>query len=479
VRDGKEAEAKKMLEDQEPYDLGVVKDILRYINAGGGSEYLKKSIRFVQHFESHLQAAAFQEIYQIVQLKDQTTEPEMLLLQKKIRELEEPGTDWDELKKQVDADCRKIISRIVKGIEQKDYSITNYIAESIDSALLYDNMATIVRDFSNGTLENTVLLVGFSRNLPQIPNYCLMTNAILKELEKYKVLELEQGMQLWAHAKYQIEEQPNWHTLNASDKKLCTDAIEKLSLNKEKFFRHFQRHIESSDKLKIKDFYLSNWHFDSIVREFVSFYFNSDVGRTQNLLAAAEAIPPAGPVVRALSQLHEEMARSGHLNSFEEFRLFNLVKRYLSVSVNTSISVELKNRKAFAELKGKAPAWLQELLWPSGSSRFIISNKFTRKQLFVSASNNKVLKWISEQENNDTDNECGWKVRVDPETSLVSFSRSSGLYLGLENKELILTALDSQFMISADDERYAKLFNIQGFCIFYFLLAINYDTLCS
>ena len=77
VRDVKETEAKKMLEDHEPYDLSVAKEILRYINAGGGSDYLKESIEFVQHFDLCLQADAFKEINRIVKLKDQTAEPEI------------------------------------------------------------------------------------------------------------------------------------------------------------------------------------------------------------------------------------------------------------------------------------------------------------------------------------------------------------------------------------------------------------------
>jgi hypothetical protein len=450
VRDGKKAEAKKMLEDHEPYDLSVAKEILKYINAGSGSDYLKESIDFVQHFDHRLQADAFKEIYKIIKLKDQTADPEMLLLQRKIKGLKGPGSAMDEIKKQVDDDCRMIISRIVKGIVEKDYSISIYVEKELD--LLDENMATIVQEFSTGSLENTLLLIQYSIKLPYIENSCFLIDALLKELEKRELLDSMQAMHLWAHAKRTKEEEPNWPFEAASVRKLCTDALEKLSLNKEKFFQYYQEYVGDSDKQKIRDLHLSNLHLKSIVRDFVSFYYNGEVGRTQNLLAAANAITKYLTVGRILSQLHEEMAKSDQLKSFEAFRLFNEVKRFMSFISNFN-SLRPDTKKPFEDLKEKAPAWVRQLLWPGGRLRFIITNKFTKNHLI--ASEDKVFKWTNGAE-------CGWRVSVDPETSLLSFSLSSGLKLGLENKEAIVSALGSQFMISADDGLHITLHNNKG-----------------
>jgi hypothetical protein len=217
-----------------------VEEMLKLVYVGAETKNLEKAIDFVKIFDSCHQSGAYKALYEDIKFKNHTEEPEMLLLQRNIRQLEEPGSILEGTKEQVDEDCRKLISRIVKGIKEKDYSISIYVADELDSALLNDNMATIVQEFSTGSLENTLLLIQYSWGLPYIPNSCFLIDALLKELEKRELLDSMQAMHLWAHAKYTKEETPNWAKVAASAKKLCTDAIEKLALNK-KFFRHYQK----------------------------------------------------------------------------------------------------------------------------------------------------------------------------------------------------------------------------------------------
>jgi hypothetical protein len=419
---------------------------------------LKYAIEFVDRFDTKLKPNVSKVLYEEIILKNLNGAPEMLLLQKKIRQLEDSETILKDTKERVDADCRKIISRIVKGIGEKDYSISRYIAKSIDPILLDDNMATIVREFSTGTLDNTLLLIQYSQGLRYIYIACTIYDAVLDQLEKRQLLKSEQAMQLWAHAKYIKEETANYTSVTPMHHKVCTIAFEKLSLNKEHFFRHYQKYVENSDKQKIIDLHKSNVHLQSIVRDFVSFYYNGDVGRTKNLLAAAHAITYYFSVGRILSQLHQKMAKNDQLNSFEAFRLFNEVKRRMGSSNFKPIKPAKKI--TFEQLKELAPAWVRQLLWPKVPSKFIIVNKFTKKQLLVSESDKRLLNWTSEQDNNGA--ECGWWVTIDLETSLVTFSLSSGLKLGLENKEAILSNMTSNFMISAEDEQHVMIFKSKG-----------------
>jgi hypothetical protein len=165
-----------------------VEEMLKLVYVGTDTKNLKKAIDFVQFFDSSHQAQAYSTLYEDVKLKKHTTEPEMLLLQKKIRQLVVQGADLQELTIQVDADCQKIISRILKGIKEKDYSISDYVAKKLDYALLNENMATIVQEFSTGSLENTLLLIEYSIKLPFISNRCYLIDALLKELEKRQLL---------------------------------------------------------------------------------------------------------------------------------------------------------------------------------------------------------------------------------------------------------------------------------------------------
>jgi hypothetical protein len=344
---------------------------------------IKKAIEFVDRLDAALKPEAYKVLYEYINLKNLTGEPEMLLLQRNIRQLENPRILLQETNKKVNADCKKMISRIVKGIEEKDYSISIYVIKELGYALLNENMATIVQEFSTGSLENTPLLIQYSQGLPYISNHCFLIDALLKELEKRQLLDSMQAMHLWALAKYTKEEEAYWPNVAASTQMLCTDALEKLSLNKEKFFQHYQNYVEDSDKQKIKDLHLSNWLLYSIVRDFVSFYFNGEVGRTQNLLAAANAMPDYGAIGRILSQLHEEMAKSDQLKSFEAFRLFNQVKRTMSFS-NFNL-LEPYEKKPFEELKEKAPAWARQLLWLHNLSDISLKNRFhNTKQLAAS-----------------------------------------------------------------------------------------------
>jgi hypothetical protein len=437
--------------------IGNVEEMLKLVYVGTDTKNLKKAINFVQIFDSCHRAQAFNALYDDIKFKNHTKEPEMLLLQKKIRQFTEPGTVLVQIMKQVDADCNKIISRIVKGIKQKDYSISIYIANKLDNSLMDDNIGTIVQDFFTGTLDNFLLLIEYqySLALPNNSNQCFMINALLKELEKRKLMDSQQGMHLWAHSKRLYEEMGSPRpSARYYMHQLCAGAIEKLSVNKEKFFGHYQRYVENPNKRLIRDLHKIDRHLCSIVDEFVSFYYNGDVGRAQNLLTTANAGLNYITTGRILSQLHEEMSKNNKLNSHEAFASFIIVKRYMDFSNFNSL--DAKTKKPFEQLKDKAPACVRQLLWPKTTTEFQVVNKFFDATLSVQEDNNNVVCFDSaDKRSNQT-----WKITIHETTSLLTLThKQQSLQLGTgSNFSTCLAKTGVDWMVKAVDEQHFKIF---------------------
>lgn len=437
-----------------------VEEMLKLVYVGTGTENIKKAIDFVQIFDSCHHAQAYKALYDDVKFKNHTEEPEMLLLQKKIRQDQMMGP-MDETKKLVDADCCKIISRIVKGIQQEDYSISLYINKTIDESVLDDNIATIVREFFTGTLESCVLLLQYSQQLCYFSNRCFVIDALLKELEKQQLLNSEQAMHLWAHANFTTED-TNWTRVKASTKKLCTDALEKLSPNKQHhFFKHYQKYIDFPSKQVIRDLHFSNPHLCSIVHDFAIFYYNGNVVKTQNLLEAANAMPHYLASGSILSVMHKKMAQSDQLDTFETFRLFNIVKCKMSLSNYDSIRADQK--KPLEQLKENASACVHQLLWPEGASasEFQLVNKFYNATLSVHQDNSVVCFDSRDKRSNQT-----WKITIDEETSMLTLTHvQKSLQLGTRNNLPCLVQTGVVWRVKVVDQDYLKIFcGINGKC---------------
>jgi hypothetical protein len=470
---------KEML--QRNFSSGViirnVEEMLKLVYLGSSTENLKKAINFVQIFDSCLQSQAYRALYEDVKFKKHTEKPEMLLLQNRLRLLVEPARGLDTTIKQVDDNCRKIISRIVRGIKQKDYSISIYIVNSIELAILDDNMATIVQEFYTGTLENTLQLIQYSTNLPHIQNKCFMVDALLKELEKRNLLDSIQAMHLWAHAKDAQDAFPNWPATEAIAKELCNSAIEIFSLNKKQLFRHYQKYVDDPDKKKIHNLHQSNWHLESIVREFVSNYHYGEVERAKNLLAVVEAIIGFYyPLILILSQLHEEMAIRHQGNSFEAFRIFNQVKRFIGVIQPRFIRTSTE----FANLKEKTPACVRQLLWPEGTAEFQVVNKFFNATLSVQENYSVVCFDSSDKRSGQT-----WSIAVDDVTSLMTLTHAQNrLVLGTKSgtSSLCLAWAGTKWMVKTHDHEFFKIYcSTAGmyFCFFLVFLHDKYLNLIS
>jgi hypothetical protein len=433
------------------------KKMLKLVYAGFNHRKLIKAIDFVRVIDSRQQAQAYNELYKDIKVKKHFEEPEMLLLQKRIRELEAPGTVLNKTKTLVDAHCKTIISSIVQGIEKRDYSISRYIAKKLKNELFEENIGTIVETFYNGTLDNILLLIQYSMKLPFIQNCCICIITVFKELEKRNLLDTDQGMHLWAYAKFVKEKTGNWTSMNPNAQKFCTDAIDKLSLHKEKFFGYYQECVENSEMHKIRDLHGSNLPLMAMVRDFVSFYYNGEVGRTQNLLKTSFSIPNYDTVGRILSQLHEEIAKNNQLNSFEAFRLFNAVKREMSSTNFNILPADLK--KLYKWLKEKAPPCVRQLLWleNNDAAEFQLVNKSVNATLSVQIDKYNVICFALGDKRSNLQT---WKITVNQDTSMLTLlHKKNGLELGTGNRfSPCLVHIKEEWMVKAVDENHLKIY---------------------
>jgi hypothetical protein len=103
-------------------------------------------------------------------------------------------------------------------------------------------------------VENTLLLIEYSRGLPRVENCCYLISAVMSALAFRNLLDSEQSPPaLVAYAKYLKEEDHKWRDVRPDVQKLCTDALEQLQdTHKANMFLHYQKYFFDKDKLKIK-----------------------------------------------------------------------------------------------------------------------------------------------------------------------------------------------------------------------------------
>lgn len=360
---------------------------------------LKNAILFAYSVDTNLKAEVYKVLYDNIKLYNLTSAPEILLLQKSIDKMQASGLLLEyysliTIKMQVDADCSKIIEEIVEGIKKKDYSISIYITESVDRRILAYNMLKIAGRFATGSLENTLQLIEYSIKMSYIPNQCFVIDALFTVLKKRNLLDTEQAMHLWAHAKYTSEESTNFTSIETSTQELCTDAVKTLSPYNKTLYQFYQRYVEGPDKPKLRDLHTRNPHLFAIVSDFVLFYYKGDGGRLQILLKAANTILYFLPVGRYYSQLHLEMYKWNLLNSFDAFTLYSHVKRQMSLSKYNSLQPSTK--KPYEQLKNDASECVRQLLWPK-SNRFFIISRYNNKRLTTNTSQARYFNFRSLQ----------------------------------------------------------------------------------
>jgi hypothetical protein len=289
--------------------VGLVQEILVFV--GDELDSLTSAIKWAGRLDVPLKLRAYEALYEQFKFKNFTEQPEVLLLWKIFKDL--PFGIEESVRKQVNADRDRIIERVVEGVQKKDYPLSWRI-QKIDPSpkkdvFLNGIVIAVVAKFKLLNVENTLLLVEYSRGLPRVENSCYLISALMSALAFRNLLHSEQSLQLWSHAKYLKEEEPKWKDVQPDVQKLCTDALDQLQdKHKANMFMHYQKYFFDKDKLKIKKLHEQNWHLQSIVAEFVTWYFKKDeLSRVQTLLSAATASSLIDVIQRIFTQLHLEM----------------------------------------------------------------------------------------------------------------------------------------------------------------------------
>jgi hypothetical protein len=400
-------------------------------------------------------------LYEDVWFKGHTEMPEMLLLQKNMSQI---LAGESETMKQLDEDCDKIVERIVEGVKTEDYELCTKINKSFGSRILNGKMASIVaKVHSAGTLEDTLLLIKFSQQVHWISNSCVLIQALFEVLKAKNLLKTIHSMQLWAHSRG-VEGQSNFLNVDASDREKCTSTCMELDKNKKLYFEIYQGYLENLDEEKIRALHKSNWHLESIMSEFLDYYYDGDLEKALFLLSAAKNGCYYLTRFQILNSLYKRMGYFDQLGTFEAFRIFTRVKHNLNCS-----PIDVLSKQEFQKLQAKAPTCLRLLLWPEpAGAKFRLINKFFDCPLVSSDSN--VFCCLPKNQKDDQ----LWSAEIDPSTGLTSFKMQGkrmcfSFLTGKSTDDVGPTEDVTEWKIKAVDEHHIKLY-FDGNSLFYFIV---------
>jgi hypothetical protein len=267
LRDSQEAQLlrEEVEEPNIPKDGGVPLDVLQTMLVG--AEGLKSAIDFVLALERpESRACAFSALYEQLQLLQLNGAPDMLLLPKRMQETCEPA-----VRMRVAEDCERIVQRLVVGVAAGgDAFSLGAHPEALEAAM----PEVVRRAFGGGSLQEMLQLVQFSTRLPLVSSSCSVVAALLEQLRQRQLMRSEHALHLWAHAKYY------------ADHATCRELQE----NSDELLEHYRRYVEHPDRSVIQRLHRANWHLQAIATDFLAFYFNGELKRSQHLLAAAKAV---------------------------------------------------------------------------------------------------------------------------------------------------------------------------------------------
>lgn len=250
---------------------------------------LKCVFNWVQNLEAELQSVACEELYKLIKANHHTDKPLVLLLLKNINECLIDVRD--NVRADLEADCRRLIDCCVEDIKKKDYILCNQTS-ILDTMEFF--MPVIVSKFDVNNVDSVQHLIRLSQSTIDDnfkASLCIVTT-LLKMFEENLLMDSEQALYLLIHVIkvtecYQSVQLASWE----EKLKMFQVPLEKLNKRKPRLFLHYQRYLEDyQDKQKFQELLNQHdWFFAScLVLEFVTWYFNGDSKRTQLLIAAAK-----------------------------------------------------------------------------------------------------------------------------------------------------------------------------------------------
>jgi hypothetical protein len=340
----------------------------------------------------------------------------------------------------VDKDCLEIVDAIVDGVQQKNYELSVKIVETLGSSILEGKMALIVEKVhSAGTLEETLLLIQFSKELPKMSNSLVLTQTLFEELVSKNLLKTKHGMHLWAHLKC-IREWDEFSHVDGGVRERSTAVYEQLDEHKDVYF---------PDGQKMETLHNDNCHLDSIGAEFVLFYYDGVLEKARFLLSAASNVDYFGATEQILGALCRQMTQLGQLGTFEYFAIFCQVKDLMSRAEFSSL--DDAEKLPFEELQAEAPLCLRLLLWPETEFRLV--NKHYKAPLF--ATDSRVSCWLAADQKEDQ----LWSAQVDTATCLLTFSHQAGNLSSASGSICLEAEEATKWRVKAVDDNHIKIYS--------------------
>jgi hypothetical protein len=432
----------------------VVKAVLQLTY--DGLEELVSAVHWVGHLDVHFQPSACRALYELMQLKGHAHQPHVLLLWRRVGGDEEPSTSH-----QCDEDCCRMVERIASGIKKCDFSDVDLICKiddehdeiDKDGFVLNKIMSAVVSKFDVCKLEDTLPLIKFFEKMPRFTNCWCLIDALLKRLEAKRFLHSAPGFHVWALARWTSAEN-NWQQLDCHTQNLCTNAMMKLDLFDDKYFKLYEQCLEDDNKQKIRNLHNQNSYLYSIMSEFISWYFqkNDMSRRVQNLLLASRSIGSVKAVGLILTGMFKEMLRLQQLDTFEAFQVHN-------ESLNICFALKQPDKKApFERLNAQVPNCLR-LVFACEGNQLRLVNKSCDLALCVEEK--KVLCCPPQH---DEKQHFGASVHVYSALTSFSITLNGSVCWNLEaSGDTVRVSLTrSWWKVKTHDGRHVKIFNHQG-----------------
>lgn len=386
-------------------------------------------IMWARQLDAELRQVGFEALYDLTKSKGITNQ---LLVLKYVRKLS-IGVQ-DEIRSELESNCRSIIDHLVKKIKQQDFTFK----------VIAFFVPTIVRNFDTTHVCSVQLLIEWSRNClgdSDKVSFCIV-NELLKSFEENYLLDSEQAKNLWLHIK-DVKDNilSRYLTLLAPALDMCNKALDKLLTKMDiKVFPYYKDIIEEQDKKKLVDLHNQSPFWGSIAAEFVTWYYNGDSTRTHNLFVVATIFEGADYDEDILCEIYNQMVRLRHINTFEAFWLYNKFKRHY------------RNFLRFGH--AKPPACVKLLLGSSEEKRLLLVNKCFNMPFCVQQRN---VFWVVCC-NSQVDEEQLCLVAVDSDTALATIAFKAGkLVAAYGGKVPTVAVIGTKWTIKAVDEHHVKI----------------------
>jgi hypothetical protein len=225
------------------------------------------------------------------------------------------------------------------------------------------------------------------------------------------------GLQVWVHARFVKEHDPNWDKVKAEAQILLTDAVETLAEHKSCYLQLFQNHVDSDDhERRMLQLHQQNWHLFCMVAEFVNWRGRAEdsCSRVQTLQKILPAIRDTCNSCSVIQQILIQLIHDfKHQDTFESFCFLNELKQQMELNFTEPQREELESM-----MKSKTPSCLHLLLWSQRQLRLV--NKFCNLPLCIQGG--QVVCCISHQQ----DDEQLFTATVDPGAAFTCFKLQSG-----------------------------------------------------